>query len=163
MSALCYRVADARDPTIQAIRGRISGVARRRRNRARDRCIRQARRRGLSYRELGRRFRVSHVMAWKVCNRGWIMDRPFIPHPRGRRRQVLTEPGAAKGRTLRWIRVETDSGISCFPMIGDYAREEFFDRVFRLSRSATISMSLPMAPPAWRRSPGDRRGGSRTP
>ena len=97
--------ADARDPRIQAIRGRASGVARRRRTRRRDYMIRQARRRGLSYRKLGRRFGLSHERCRQICNRKWIVERPWITHPRpypsegrhriGKRFGVSSEPGIA--------------------------------------------------------------------
>lgn len=135
------RADDARDPRIQAIRGRASGLSRRRRHRRRDFLIRQARRRGLSYRELGRRFRVSHVMAWKVCRRRWLYDRPWIEHPRGPRKRALTEPVSMTGRVLKWLRIETESGIWCFPMVGDYAREAFLDRAFRRSRDALVTIT----------------------
>ena len=89
------RWLDSQDPDIQALRGKMSGKAKRRRQSRRDYLIRCARRRGLTFRELGRRFGISHVMAWKVCNRRWMANRPWIHHPRG---PALTQPVARQRR-----------------------------------------------------------------
>lgn len=66
----------------QRIRGRKSGVVRRRRTAARDRRIRQLRREGWSLRRLGAEFNLHHsTIAYIVKGRQWMMRRPFLRHP----------------------------------------------------------------------------------
>ena len=82
-SAVRQRVPDSRDPIIQAIRGRMSGAARRARTLERDQAIIGMRRRGATYRAIGARFRLSHVAAWKVCARPTrLRRRAWLRHPR---------------------------------------------------------------------------------
>ena len=84
----------------QAVRGRMSGVARRARTAERDRKIRYWYRRGMSARQVGRRFGVSHSQVIRIAGarrdncpgRKHLFSRPFIYHP-----DAVREPGVYKG------------------------------------------------------------------
>ena len=102
-SAVRQRVPDSRDPIIQAIRGRMSGAARRARTVERDQAIIGMRRTGATYRAIGARFRLSHVAAWKVCTRPTrLRRRAWLRHPR---------PWPFVNRTLKVVRQRKDSLI----------------------------------------------------
>lgn len=88
---------------IQRIRGRMSGVARRKRTRVRDRLIRQARKRGLSLRKIAARFGLALSTVHYICRgRGWMMKRPFLRHPGGWR----------GGRSKNQLRLQARTVIS---------------------------------------------------
>ena len=95
---------DAEFSQAQAVRGRMSGVARRARTAERDRKIRYWYRRGMSARDVGRRFGISHAQIIRIAGprrdncpgRKRLYSRPFICHP-----DAVREPGMYAGNTHR--------------------------------------------------------------
>ena len=79
----------------QRIRGRKSGVVRRRRTAARDSRIRQLHREGWTLRPLGAEFGLHHsTIANIVKGRQWMMRRPFLRHPHACRTNQFARQGA---------------------------------------------------------------------
>ena len=92
---------DARSP-VQAIRGRASGVARRRRTERRDRAIRRmVNVDGETYSEVARRFGLHRTTVMRIARtREHLVRREWIEHPDGDR-PPTRQPGERRGKFWR--------------------------------------------------------------
>ena len=112
---------------IQRIRGRMSGVSRRKRTRKRDELIRQARKRGLSLRKIAARFGLALSTVHYICRgRAWMMKRPFLRHPGVRRGGRSMNQLRKQGRPLV-SRDSIEESVVLYPFERERVRASWTD------------------------------------